>query len=319
MNFGAWIALGVAVFALLVILVAMPFYFFSYAILRKEPMDLSDPEQTKGTQYEAFSGEIAKAISWVKQQKIEQMSVTSYDGLILKGKWISNPDQKGILLMFHGYHSEAVQDFACALPFYYSLGYSMLLVDQRAHGDSEGKYITFGAKERYDVMTWCEALVKRFGRHEPIFLDGISMGATTVLLASELKLAGNVRGIIADCGFTSPIEEFRHVLRTQFRLPAFPLIPLVQIIAKHRAEFVFDSVNTLDSLTRCRYPVLFIHGKEDHFVPTYMTEENYAACKSKKTMHLIDGAAHGGSYLTDKERCEKALKEFLFTHNKNHK
>lgn len=309
-----WIAFGVSVVALLVLLVAMPFYFFSYALERKEPTDLSDPEQTAGTEYEVLTPEIAKGLAWAKAQKSELWTVESHDGLTLKGHFFQHPEQKGILLMFHGYHSSALQDFACALPYYYGLGYSMLVVHQRTHGLSEGKYITFGAKERYDVISWLEALVKRFGKQTPIFLDGISMGATTVMLAGSMKLPGNVRGIIADCGFTSPIEEFKHVLRLNFHLPAFPLIPLVQILAKRRADFIFDSVNTVDSMKNCRYPVLFVHGKADTFVPPYMTEQNHEACRTEKTMVLVENATHGASYLVDIKRCQKALKRFLDTY-----
>lgn len=315
MTFDVWLLFGVAVAALLVMLIAMPFYFFSYALERKEPINLADPEQTKGTQYASLTSEIAQGVAWVKEQQKEDWWITSHDGLRLHGTYLPHPAPKGILLMFHGYHSEAIQDFACALPYYHSLGYSMLLADQRAHGQSEGKYITFGDRERQDVVSWLTELVSRLGKQFPIFLDGISMGATTVMLAGSMKLPGNVRGIIADCGFTSPIAEFKHVLRTQFRLPAYPLIPLVQILAKHRCSFLFDSVDTIESMKHLRYPIIFVHGKDDDFVPTEMTVQNYHACRSEKTILLVDGAAHGGSYLADRAGCQKALKRFLETNN----
>ena len=311
MNFGVWIALGAAGMALLVMLVAMPFYFFSYALERKEAMLLSDEKQTKGTPYEPFSAAIAEGGAWMRQQSAEDWWVNSKDGLRLHGTFLSHPAAKGVLVLVHGYHSEAVQDFSCVLPYYYRMGYSMLLVDQRSHGRSEGKYITFGDREREDVVVWLTEVTARLGRRIPIFLDGISMGATTVMLAGALKLPGNVRGIIADSGFTSPKEEFGHVLKTTFRLPAYPLIPAVQVLAKKRCGFSFDSVNTVDAMANLRYPILFLHGKADEFVPFTMTERNYAACRSPKTMILVDGAPHGCGYLVDRARCQRALKRFL--------
>ncbi len=312
---GALIALGVAGAATLLFGSAVPFYFFDYALLRKEPTDLSDPEQTRGTPYETCSAEIAKGLAWLKEQKKEDWFIRSKDGLRLHGTFLPAKDKpKGLILLCHGYHSAPEQDFSCVLPYYQSLGYHLLMIDHRCHGRSEGKYITFGDKERYDVVSWLEEVVRRYGRDLPIFLDGISMGATTVMLCSSMKLPGKVRGIIADCGFTTPIDEFTHVLKAQFHLPAFPLIPIVGKMAKKRADFDFKAVDTRKELASSRYPILFLHGKADSFVPCRMTEENYAACRGEKKLLLVDGADHGGSYLADQKACRSALVRFLHAH-----
>jgi len=318
LDFVVILLVGVLLMILAVVFVALPQYFFSYALERTEPTDLSDAEQTKGTPYEPLTSEIKKGKQWFLAQEKEDLYITSRDGLRLHAYLLRQESPKGLLMLFHGYHSEAVQDFACVLPFYMSLGYDLLLCEQRSHGNSEGKYITFGDKESVDASLWVDEVVSRYGADMPIFLDGISMGATTVMLAGAMKLPGNVRGIIADCGFTSPVEEFRHVLKMQFGLPAFPLIPLVQVLAKRRCGFIFSSVNTIEAMRNLRYPILFVHGKDDHFVPTEMTVRNFEACKAEKTMILVDGAGHGGSYLADLPRCQRALKKFLEEHNPNH-
>ncbi len=312
---GVAIALGVAGAAVALVAGAMPFYFFDFALLRKEPMDLSDPAQTKGTPYEACSLEIAKAYEFLKDKTLENWNITARDGVRLHARLLpAQGEGKGLIVLVHGYHSAALQDFSCVLPFYHRLGYHLLLIDQRAHGESGGRYITFGHMERYDVVCWLEEVVRRYGTDLPLFLDGISMGASTVMLCSSIKLPGKVRGIIADCGYTTPIAQFTHVLRRQFRLPAFPLIPLVGRMAKKRADFDFHAVDTRAELAKSRYPLLFIHGKNDSFVPPYMSEENYAACRTEKKLLLIDGADHGGSYLADRETCERALAHFLDVH-----
>ena len=131
----------------------------------------------------------------------------SYDGKLLHAIYLPKKDAKGTILLFHGYKSCWQIDFGLVLPYYYdTLGYSLLLVDQRAHGSSQGKYLTFGVRERLDVLSWATYMGQKLGQNAPLILGGLSMGATTVLLSSCFDFPANVRAVIADCGFTSPYE-----------------------------------------------------------------------------------------------------------------
>ncbi len=80
------------------------------------------------------------------------------------------------------------------MPVYHDLGFNLLLVDQRAQNGSAGRYITFGVRESRDVRPWVELHNREFGP-EPVFLGGVSMGATTVLMAAGGPLPENVRGL----------------------------------------------------------------------------------------------------------------------------
>ena len=214
-------------------------------------------------------------------------------------------------MAFHGYRSLATIDFALEVEFFHGLGCDVLLPYQRSHGESQGRYITYGVKERFDCRDWARYAARRFGEDKPLFLMGISMGAATVLMASGLELPGNTRGIVADCGFTTPWDIMAHVARRDYRLPPFPLLYLLDGLARLRAGFRLKGADTRKALERNRIPVLFLHGEEDGFVPLSMTEENFAACRAEKRLYTVPGAGHAQSFGVDPEGCKRVLREFL--------
>lgn len=242
----------------------------------------------------------------------EALTVRSEDGLSLYARLYTVPQATRTMVIAHGFQSSGEHDFSGAFGFYREQGYNLLVIDQRAHGKSEGTYICFGEKEQYDVRAWCRLLAERFGNTHKIILAGISMGATTVLLAACLPyLPETVCGVIADCGFVSPAAEFRHVLRDNMHLPLFPLLPLADCICRHRAHFRFDAFSTADALRTCKIPVLFIHGEADTFVLPENTRKNYAACAARKELLTVPGAEHGMSYLVDEPLYRKTVIHFL--------
>ena len=194
--------------------------------------------------------------------------------------------------------------------FYNSLGLNVLIVDQRACGKSEGKYTTFGILERQDVLAWANYWDKRLGG-TPLLLDGLSMGAASVMLAANLPLPASVRGIIADCGFTSPWEIIAHCGKQWFHIPAFPMVHLLSAVARLRFGGGYRSCSTLTSLSNSTIPLLLLHGADDDFVPTYMSEQNFEAATGYKRKLIVPGAGHGLSYLVDQKRCQQELSDFV--------
>ena len=243
----------------------------------------------------------------------EDLYLTSFDGLRLHARFYKNGDGRRTLLLSHGFRSSGRGDFAAVLPLYYeTLGCSLLVLDHRAHGESEGRYITYGIRERFDVRDWARYLTDRAGGDVQIVLDGISMGATAVLMACGTELPDTVTGVIADCGFTSPWDIFSHILHGTFHLGDFPILYLVGHMARRRAHFGFREATTVRAVENWTKPALFIHGTADDFVPPAMTEAAYAACPAAdKTLILVEGAMHGCSYLRDRARCESALRQFF--------
>lgn len=253
---------------------------------------------------------------WVRAHEHRELSVMSYDGKLLHAIFLPREGAKGTIALFHGYRSCWQIDFGVSLPYYYDeLGYQLLLVDERAHGKSEGKYLTFGVRERYDVISWVTYLSQLLGREHPIYLGGLSMGATTVLLASCFEFPANVRGITADSGFTSPYEIAKSVLRRDHpHLPVWPLLGFYGLFTRLFAGYSLRGASTPDAVRESRYPILFIHGTGDSFVPCEMTKRAFEACTGEKQLVLVEGAEHGKSYLVDRARVQHALQGFFQTH-----
>lgn len=257
-----------------------------------------------------YYDEVMQSVAAVRALPFERVSVTSFDGLRLSGRWLPAENAVGTALFFHGWRSIAELDFSAASGFYRSLGLNLLLVDQRAQGQSEGTFMTFGVREHRDVQPWLEWIGKRCPG-KPVLLAGLSMGAATVLMAAADPMPDTVRGILADCGFTSPKAIFTKVLRER-HLPARLILTPVNWLTRVFAGFDMEECSTLDALRRTKLPVLLIHGEADRFVPCEMSRENFAACASAdKTLFTVPGAPHGGSYLVDRAGYEKTVCAFV--------
>ena len=186
----------------------------------------------------------------------------------------------------------------------------LLMPDARAHGESEGEYIGFGCLDRQDALGWINWMIQELGEDVKIMLHGTSMGGATVLMTSGLELPANVKGIVSDCGFTSPKEVFTYVLNHMYHLPAFPAIQGADLLNKKLAGYGMDECNAKYEVEKAKVPILFIHGSADTFVPCNMCHEIYDHCSSPKRKVIIEGAAHAESYYKDMETYEKALTEF---------
>ncbi len=252
---------------------------------------------------------IKEGLVWIDAIPKKEVVIKSYDGLTLAGRIIENDKTDIIMALFHGYRSAADHDFSVVVREYYELGHSVLLVDQRSHGKSEGKYITYGTKERFDCRDWCQYLKDTYP-DKRVVLDGISMGATTVLLASGIGLPDNVIGIIADCGFTSPYEIISKVAG-DMKYPEMIVMPLLRQAIRAVADFDPKECNTCDALKKNTLPLIMVHGADDSFVPCEMSKRAYEACASPKKLIVVEGADHGMSYMVDHERVDGELRAFL--------
>ena len=186
---------------------------------------------------------------------------------------------------------------------------NILVPDQRSHGMSEGKFITFGVKESKDMEDWLAYYHRELGKW-PILLYGISMGASTMLYLSDRRLSGDVRGIIADCGFTSPNDIWKHVVEKNLHLPYDLSVLLIEGNCRKKLNMGPRAYSAVDAMKVCEVPVLFIHGTSDSFVPIEMTYRNYLACKAPKRLFVVPGAEHAMSYFLDKEGYENSILSF---------
>jgi len=292
--------------AVLLILTGAAVWFFRFAHRRMDnTQTLLDDEIRL-----AYRDLVINGLAYIGSHPHEKVSVTSFDGLTLRGIYLPIENPRACILCFHGYRSSGTQDFAPMPEFYQSLGLSVLIVDQRASGESDGKYTTFGILERRDVLTWAAYMSERTN-DLPLLLDGLSLGAATVMMAADLPLPRTVKGIIADCGFTSPWDILAHCGKKWFHVPAFPMVHILSGVSRLMFGGGYCSCSTIKSLSNSSLPLLLLHGGDDDFVPTYMSELHYEAARGYKRKVIVPGAGHGMSYLTDMPRCQKELTDFV--------
>lgn len=304
------ILVGILLFAVLLVAcsVFVSEYLFKIIIYRQKKSSSQKDIDAVASWYRHYP--IAKeGRRWLESMPYINVYIKSFDGLRLYGALLENYSDK-IVICVHGFTGSGKKDFASLAQAYYKKGYNVLLVDNRAHGQSEGKYVGFGVLDRFDLRNWVKYVINRFGSNVQIFLHGISMGAATVLMASSI-MPKNVRGIIADCGFTSVYEIFEYVLKRDYHLPKFPIIYLTNIMSKIRAGYGYKDVNTTAEIARSDIPILFIHGENDEFVPLWMTMKNYSHCKAYKELFIVRESEHAESHYIDKKGYERRILTFI--------
>lgn len=243
----------------------------------------------------------------------ERIGLKSSDGLRLHGIFIEPyPESKRVVILIHGY----TVAYAWMMQFaemYIKLGFNVLLYDQRRHGSSEGMYSTYGYLEKQDLDLWIGWVVERKGDDCIIGLHGQSMGGGTVLeYAGMRRYEQQVKFVIADCPYSDLTELMEHQVRNLNRIPTFPLLNFIDWMVHARAGFRLRDVSPIRSIQKSKWPILFIHGAKDNFVPTHMSKALYQVKRPGiNKLLIIEGAAHAVSYGTDKERYEREVAQFI--------
>ena len=182
--------------------------------------------------------------------------------------------------------------------------------EHRGCGESDGKFLGYGTHESKDTLLWLEYARKRFPELN-IYLYGVSMGGATVLMMSDKINDPAVKGVIADCSYTSAWDEFSYQLKTSFHLPNFPMLHTCNLICRLICGYDFRDASPVKAVSNSSLPVLFIHGAADDFVPQFMQDELYAVCPTRKEKLTVDGAVHARSYYTDPAAYESAMESFI--------
>lgn len=253
-----------------------------------------------------------RMLAWMKETRAmpyERVSITSFDGLTLRGRYYEYQKGAPVELLFHGYKSNSERDLCGGVQRCFALGRNVLLVDHRASGESDGNVITFGINERKDCLKWIDFVIEKFGKDVKIMLGGISMGAATVLMAGGEKLPKNVVCIVGDCGYSSAKEIIMKTAK-EMGFPPKLAYPFIKLGARVFGKFDLEETSPIEAMKTCQTPVLIFHGDTDEFVPMEMGERLYDACQAKKRLVIVKGAGHGLAYPMDKDGYVSAIKEF---------
>lgn len=217
------------------------------------------------------------------------------------------------VVILHGFmgRKEKMGEYAA---MFHQMGYNVLMPDARAHGQSQGKYIGYGWPERYDVRKWTNKLIHHNGTKSQVVIFGTSMGGATAMMTSGLHLPHQVKAIVEDCGYTSLNAELNYEAGNLYHLPKFirgPLIAILSGINRTKNGFFTSEASSLKMLHHNHLPMLFIHGGDDHFVPTKMVYQNYAATRGPKQLWVAKGAKHAASYAHYPHEYPKKVAQFL--------
>jgi len=260
--------------------------------------------------YRNYRDKMSDVVRNMEEMDYEEVSILSTEGYRLYGKLYNFQKNAPLLIFFHGYHGVSGWDGYGFFKICRNNKINLLMIDERAHGKSEGNVITFGIKERYDCKLWTDYAVERFGKNTDIILAGVSMGAASVIMSCELGLPENVRAMVADCGYSEPAAIIKETIRNM-KLPVAPIYWLVNLGAHLFGHFALDETTVLKAVSTLQIPVLFIHGGLDSIVPLSMNDEIYERCTGKKERIVIEGADHANSAMTDYEAYEEAVMGFL--------
>ena len=288
-------------------------YVCFYRVFYSKREKVTDPDFIpipEGDIYEKYRDDMIEWIKRARSMPHKKVSITSFDGLTLRGRYYEYAKGAPIEILFHGYKGSAERDLSGGVLRCAALGRSALIVDHRASGESDGRVITFGVKESRDCLDWINFVLKNIDSDAKIILTGISMGAATVMSVADKKLPKNVIGVLADCGYSSSEAIIGKVV-DDMNLPSKILMPFIKLGARIFGNFKLDEVSPIEALKKSNLPVIFFHGDTDAYVPYEMSVDNYNSCASKKRLVTIKGAGHGLAFPTDPEKYLRELKDFF--------
>lgn len=241
----------------------------------------------------------------------ESLTQTAPDGMKLAARFYPNGGTKQVAVICHGWHSYPWWDFGKSFDILYDAGYAVLAVYQRAQGESEGRYLTYGAKESEDLIGWIDLLLQKYGEDLSIAIMGVSLGAATVLCATGKPLPPQVKCAVSDCAFTSAADQFRSAMKGRFPIARACGVPIARVLAGIR----YADASPIDAVKRSHTPTLFLHGDKDDFVPFPMMRRLYDACTAEeKTFWVSPGAVHAEAAMQNPEEYAAHVLPWLAAH-----
>ena len=285
-------------------------YVFRKACLRRNYVG-RDPEAAA-----AAHQEVPTDTQGFQDQEAQEVSITAFDGIRLQGYYFEREKGAPLIIFFHGLWSGCYPDGTAIYGISQRQNWNLLLVDLRAHNGSGGNMSTLGVRERYDCRDWARWAASTLGEETPIYLMGVSQGASIVMLSSDLDLPDSVCGIIDDCGYTTPLEMIE--INCKEKLPkGFPVGVFSFVVdagARIWGGFDLKEADACQALAQTKIPVLILHGDKDTVAPLSMAYRLYNSCGGQKELHVFSGADHGESFWKEPERYERILTAFIEKH-----
>lgn len=256
---------------------------------------------------------MSEAMKYADSLPFEELCIKSADGLTLYGRLYEKKKPSATVILLHGYNSSFYLDHCASFRYFYeNTDCNVLTVDMRAHGKSEGTYVTYGVKESQDLIRWCKGIENRYSEKHPVLLYGVSMGgATAIMTAGGKEAPKNLGGVITDCSFACFMDELRYLSKKKKRFPMILLEPGFWNRCIKKAKFDPLDLDLIGRIYMVKVPVLFIHGEADSTVPPDGTKALYEACLAKKDILLLEGVRHAKSFTSEPERVKEAIEKLF--------
>lgn len=285
------------------------YYGFRFIIPMKQQSESLLNRDLDNSKFKKHKDKIIENILFMQKKEYEDVFIMSKDKLKLHARFINN-NSDTMVLFIHGYRSRGLNDFAWPMRKIYEKGYNIFYIDPRCHGESEGKYVTFGIKERLDLLAWVNHINKEY-KPKNIIIYGMSMGCATSSMALPL-MPSNVKCAILDCGFSDVyklmVKQTKEMIKVDAHLPVLIMNLYCMLISK----FSMFKTSPKKALSKVSTPCFFIHGKKDSVIPFSHSVENYEACGSKvKECVLVDDAEHGMCYYEEYPILENRIMDFI--------
>ena len=255
------------------------------------PVMILNPRR-RGAHYYACRGLPVKPAD--VQLRSEEFFLTTAEGFRLFG-WFIAADRapKGTIIYLHGVGDNKMSGLTLAKVFH-DHDFNVVMYDSRAHGESEGKYCTFGYYEKYDVVKAVEWVIERGRAQGPatgrIGVFGTSMGAAIAIQAAGIE--PRIEAVVSEGCFTNLRTITVDYQKRLLRLPWHFLRNIAIKRAENRAKFRHHDVSPLKAVPDVRAPILFIHGTADTYIKYQYSQKLYAAANQPKELFLVDFANH---------------------------
>ncbi len=250
---------------------------------------------------------------WFESCNTTDVSIKTFDSLNLTAKFVKNEKSNHLyFLTIHGYHGMFISRMPIAKVAFDKYNANVLAINMRGHYTSEGKYNSLGYLESKDLQCWINFIIEQ-DKDARIILDGVSMGATTIMYRLDEIDSTHVIGAICDCGFYSFYEEILKDYK-KFNKYLFPFSKMfLRPFYRARYKVALKSLNCFKGLNNSKIPVLFIHAEDDPVVP-YSDHVKECEVFSKDTkmeiLRFKDGG-HARTFYNHNEEYVEAMTKFI--------
>ena len=275
--------------------------------LRSGPVsDLSDTEALRNTRWEQFAETLREGISRIRAYPWEDVWIVSHDGLKLHGRVLKGTSEKTVILA-HGYRSSGENDFCGIVDYYRENNFTVLMIDQRAHGESEGKRLSFGLRERWDMTGWICYAVENLPSE--LYLHGVSMGGVSLMMALPSCKGYPIKGIIADSAYDNVQELLIFQIKKKYHLPSPVFDCLISLAGSLLLGRDCKKLHAAQCVAENKVPVIIMNGSDDHMIPPGMAAR-FTRARNVQFV-CIDGAPHAMCWLTAQGTYENQMDRFL--------